>query len=400
MRGKSHLLEGRMPALRCLGGLPWGRLVLALAAVSLVGGLAAADEDVSVRWEAESEGGSGVTVRVEPQDGELEVVIEAERLSVYRVVDDRRSSMAMAGKVIANERGLRWSPRFPLREGAIYEAVYRCGGETDDREVVARFETSRVTREAPQLLRVSPSSEVVPENLLRVYLEFDQPMARGYANRQVSLIDDQGREVELPFLQLDEELWNAAGTRVTLLLDPGRVKRGLKPNEEEGRALEMGRRYRLRVSAEWPSATGVALGEVREQEWEVVAPDEASPDWNAWQFEVPPLGTRETLVVRFEAPLDRGLAERLIVVREVNEAGDAAGEPKAGKVGLSDGECEWRFEPSEPWGASVVRLEVAPELEDWAGNGFQRRFETDANAGEVMRRLPVLKRDLLLPLAW
>ena len=110
------------------------------------------------------------------------------------------------------------------------------------------------------------------------------------------------------------------------------------------------------------------------------------------------MGTREALVVRFEAPLDRGLAERLIAVREVNEAGDAAGEPKAGKIVLSEGECEWRFEPSEPWGASVVRLEVAPELEDWAGNGFQRRFETDANAGEVMRRLPVLKRDLLLPL--
>ena len=66
-------------------------------------------------------------------------------------------------------------------------------------------------------------------------------------------------EVEL-FLELEDELqWSL--TRLTLLLDPARVKRGLKPNLDEGRALEAGKRYQLVIDQQWPDATGRPLSE-------------------------------------------------------------------------------------------------------------------------------------------
>ena len=32
--------------------------------------------------------------------------------------------------------------------------------------------------------------------------------------------------IELPFLEIDEELWDPAMMRLTLFIDPGRIKRG------------------------------------------------------------------------------------------------------------------------------------------------------------------------------
>ena len=61
---------------------------------------------------------------------------------------------------------------------------------------------------------------------------FDAPMSRGEAYRHIHLVDAKtGREVEAPFLELGEELWDGDFRRFTLLCDPGRVKRGLKPRE-------------------------------------------------------------------------------------------------------------------------------------------------------------------------
>ena len=57
--------------------------------------------------------------------------------------------------------------------------------------------------------------------------------------------------MDAPFLELDEELWSPDGTRFTLVFDPGRIKRGLKPREEAGPILEAGKSY------QWSSiATG------------------------------------------------------------------------------------------------------------------------------------------------
>jgi hypothetical protein len=50
-------------------------------------------------------------------------------------------------------------------------------------------------------------------------------MSRGEAYRRVHLLDATGRPINLAFLEIEQELWDPEGRRLTLLFDPGRVKR-------------------------------------------------------------------------------------------------------------------------------------------------------------------------------
>ena len=74
-------------------------------------------------------------------------------------------------------------------------------------------------------------------------------MSRGKAYRRVHLLDADGKEVDRAFLELGEELSAPDGKRFTLLIDPGRIKRGLKPRKDLGPVLEQGRLTRSSLTA-------------------------------------------------------------------------------------------------------------------------------------------------------
>ena len=106
-------------------------------------------------------------------------------------------------------------------------------------------------------MKVYPSRDLLPENLLQFYIFFSAPMSRGEAYRRITLLDiATGKIVDAPFLELDEELWSPDGTRFTLVFDPGRIKRGLKPREEVGPVLEAGKSYSLVIDRQWLDALG------------------------------------------------------------------------------------------------------------------------------------------------
>ena len=71
---------------------------------------------------------------------------------------------------------------------------------------------------------VYPSSDVLPENLLRFYVHFSAPMQRGGVQGHIFLLDAEGQEVKGAFLNLATELWDSAMQRLTILLHPGRIK--------------------------------------------------------------------------------------------------------------------------------------------------------------------------------
>ena len=82
-------------------------------------------------------------------------------------------------------------------------------------------------------------------------------MSRGEAYRHLTLMDISTKKpVHAPFLELEEELWSPDGKRFTLLVDPGRIKRGLKPREMFGPVLEAGKSYELIVDREWTDVAG------------------------------------------------------------------------------------------------------------------------------------------------
>src|SRR5262249_16103659 len=152
--------------------------------------------------------------------------------------------------------------------------------------------------------------DTLPENQLKFYLHFSAPMGKGGSYSHIRLLDDKGRAVQAPFLELDEELWDAQQRRFTLFLDPGRIKRGLKPREEVGPVLEEGKSYTLVVDKSWNEAEGNVLRDSFRKKFTVGPPDNDPIDPDKWKFRSPSAVTpneREPLTVNFPKPLDHAL---------------------------------------------------------------------------------------------
>jgi hypothetical protein len=227
---------------------------------------------------------------------------------------------------------------------------------------------------------VYPSADVLPENLLKFYLHFSAPMSRGRIYDHIHLRDDAGKDVELPFLEIDEELWDPAMTRLTLFIDPGRIKRGVRPLEEVGPALQEGRRYSLVIDRAWKDATGSLLREAFQKTFKVGPPDRDPPDPTQWKIQSPKSETREPLAIAFPEPMDHALARRAIQVT------GESGESVPGKTVLDDQEHRWIFVPSGPWRRGSYNLVVQRTIEDLAGNNIGKPFEVDLFEG-VERQL-------------
>jgi hypothetical protein len=250
--------------------------------------------------------------------------------------------------------------------------------------------------DAPRVLGVFPTSGQVPSNLLRMYVEFSAPMEEGVVQQHVRLLDDAGHPVSGAFLQLDEELWDSARRRLTILFDPGRIKRGVRTNLEQGEPLVEGRRYRIAIEGGWRAASGEPLASGFQHAFAVHARDSLSPDLSRWTLSPLHLGESDALTVRFDEPLDHALALRMLTVV------DSADRPVAGVAAVSSADSVWSFTPASPWRSSVLSLLVDPALEDLAGNSIARPFDSDrlhggrsaeeaARLGSA-RRIPVVVR--------
>jgi len=324
---------------------------IALVAVAAVP-LACAGASPDLRFE-----GRGVRVRGPGvADGTLTVTLEG-------------SDVPLFGDLRVEKDGLSFEPRFPFQGGHEYVAVFRSptAGTMEKRYRLPAPPPSPPAR----ILGVFPSRDTLPENLLKFYLHFSAPMSRREAYQRVRLLDGSGKPVELPFLEIGEELWNREATRLTLLFDPGRIKRGLKPREDSGPALEEGKSYTLVVDAAWPDAQGRPLTGGLRKPFKVVAPDEKQPDLHAWKVTPPKAGSKEPLTVVFNEPLDEAMLHHSLTVV------DAAGSPVAGRVEIDQEETRWRLHPTSPWTPGSHKLVVDVVLEDLAGNSIERPFEVD-----------------------
>lgn len=293
-----------------------------------------------------------------------------------RVADAGKDVPNVAGSVSFVDGKLRFEPRYPFAKGVTYEAVVHRmlipGNGKNAEDVTEGFGFEEAIVVTPtKVAHVYPSAEKLPENLLKFYLHFSAPMSRGEAYRRIHLLDGDGKEVADPFLELGEELWDADMKRFTLLFDPGRIKRGLKPREEVGPVLEEGKRYTLVVDRDWLDASGHPLTAEVRKSFSALAPDEAPLDVDAWKIESPAAGTRDPLVVRFPEPLDHSLLTRVVKVV------DAADQEVAGEIEIADAEMVWRFTPEHAWEKGDYRVAAATTLEDLAGNSIGRAFDVD-----------------------
>jgi hypothetical protein len=291
-------------------------------------------------------------------------------------VDGKADVPPLLGEYRFADNVLSFKPRYPLQRGVRYRAAVE-GRQVpkDDNESYAAAEKTFLLPKPKTALtvveQVYPTRDRLPENLLRFYFHFSAPMSRGEVYKYIRLLDAAGKPVEGPFLTLEEELWDEAGKRFTLLIDPGRIKRGLKPREDVGPALEQGKTYTLEISRDWPDANGEPLKETYRKKFSVLAPDETQPDPKKWKVQPPAAGRAEALVVTFSKPLDHGMLQRVLWVE------DAAGQEVEGTIAVTDEETRWHFTPKGPWRDGMYKLVVDTALEDPAGNSIKRPFEVD-----------------------
>lgn len=293
------------------------------------------------------------------------------RFAIYVVLDAKRGDQPpLAGRYSLLPGAVRFTPRFPLQPGMRYRAVYR--QSPDEEPLTAEFSIPpRAAPPAPRVAAVYPSAATLPENQLKFYLHFSQPMSRGNAYEHLRLLDADGTVLDLPFLELGEELWNPAGDRLTLLLDPARVKQGLKPREESGPVLAAGKRYTLLVDRDWRDAAGQSLATEFRKTFRVVSADETCPAPETWRLVVPRARSQSPLVVHFGESLDHALLERMLWIT------DERGGPLNGEIKIGDGETSWSFRPDQPWQPGHYKLTADTLLEDLAGNNIARPFELD-----------------------
>lgn len=218
--------------------------------------------------------------------------------------------------------------------------------------------------EAPstKVSEVYPTGAALPENLLRFYIYFSAPMGQGDILPAVDLLDAQGQVVDGVFLSNRFDLWSADRTRLTLLLDPGRVKTGLNAHKAMGRALVAGETYELRISEAAQDSEGCPLAAFHKVRFKATEADLASPSPADWQLIRPGVGTRAPLAVGLDGAMDHlSLAYRLRVI-------GPDGAPVPGRIGLDAAESGWQFTPRAPWRAAAYQLSIDPMLEDLAGN--------------------------------
>ena len=283
---------------------------------------------------------------------------------------------AMLGAHRVGSRDIRFEPQFPLTPGVSYRVLFHPGqlpgGHGTGQPVTSVFKLPpRRTSPTTVVSRIYPGADVLPENLLKFYVHFSAPMSGGHIYDHIHLRNEAGKAVELPFLEIDEELWNPAMTRLTLFIDPGRIKRGVQPLEEIGPALEEGKRYTLVIDRDWQDADGLPLKESFRKAFRVGPPAREPIDAAKWKISRPKPGSLDALVVTFPAPMDHALAQRLIRVER------ASGEAVEGATVLGDHERWWTFTPLRPWEPGPHHLLVQTTVEDLAGNNIGKSFEVD-----------------------
>lgn len=223
---------------------------------------------------------------------------------------------------------------------------------------------------ALHVVSVFPSAESVPENLLRFHVFFNVSPAVDRVLEAVRLVDKLGANVSHPFLDLQGGMWDASGTRLTLLLHPGRLKSGLMARERLGSALSSGRDYRLEIDLAMLADDPKQRPSRHAKAFRVKQPLVDAVNPSAWKLHFPRSESRDPLQIDFGRSMDRmALESGLLMLKPDNTQADFS-------LTIARGEETAYLTPESVWQTVPYRLMVSPELEDVAGNRPSACFES------------------------
>ena len=270
-----------------------------------------------------------------------------------------------AGQLVREGDDSCFVPRFAFVEGTTYTVLVE--GVAVAVLVHPRHERAATT----EVLDIWPTAAEVPRNLLRLYVRFSDRMSEGYAAGHVRLVDDAGEVMVGALLPTEHELWDSDRCRLTVLLDPARIKRGLVAHRRNGYPLKVGVSFRVVIDEGFRDAGGIELRTGAERRFEVGGDERRRVDPDDWTLTVPSSDTPEPLDVVFDRSLDRGLLTRCLHVIGPD------GRRVEGTAAIGAEERSWRLTPDIAWARGSHQLVVDPVLEDLAGNSVGRVFDRD-----------------------
>lgn len=316
--------------------------------------------------------GMGDKVHIEQVDYEYERAVsvtftsemDVERI---RVFVGEESQTSVIGVIVSLKEAHNFTPVVPFTPGQTYTLRKK------NTEVLATFTIpERVGTEAVELLAIHPKLDTVPENLLKMYFEFAQPMQEvGNALDFITVTNETDSLETQPFLRLESELWNRERTLLTLWLDPGRIKTNLIPNREKGLPLTVGKRYVVAVDSSWNSREGIPLEKKYIKIIAVGPRDDVKPDINSWKVKLQDAAVGKKLHIDFGEPMDAFLSKETIRVYDANAA-EVKGEFKLKNNGSS-----LVFTPLKDFVTGNYEISIQSRLEDLAGNNLNHLFDTN-----------------------
>lgn len=305
-------------------------------------------------------------VKVSYSDNSKAIMVAFDSVAMHNELEIRLqgSSMAILGSFSTAGSQQLFTPLVPFTPQKRYH-VYHNGN------VKGTFIISSLEGSAPWLLNSYPTIATVPENLLKVYFQFSEPMQQvGNTLDFIKVVDrTANKEVDL-FLELQNELWNHDSTILTLWLDPGRIKTGLIPNKEKGLPLMAGHVYEISIDSSWRSALGIGLEQSYKKVFTVIGRDNVKPSLSAWVLSKPRKNFKDKLTIQFNEPLDAILIQKTIHLY-LND------QRVPGKILVLKDEKTIQFDPVKVWKEGEYILKVDAVLEDLAGNNLNHPFDRD-----------------------
>ena len=195
----------------------------------------------------------------------------------------------------------------------------------------------------PIIVTVYPTTDSIPVNILRFYIQFSAPMQEMDILSHIKLRNKEGKNITGVFFENQYELWNEDRTKVTLIVDPGRVKLGLLANNKMGRAFDVGKKYTLTIDSLLLDFNDQQLKENFTKTFIAVQEDTLPPDTKLWQLTVPKVNTQDVITIDFKDKIDHISAQTL--------------------------------KPVKNWKKGSYQILVHPSLEDIAANSVNQVFD-------------------------
>ncbi len=273
---------------------------------------------------------------------------------------------AVLGDFSLDKGAHTFTPIIPFSGGQEYQLNHL------DKTMASFIAENNTITEIPELAAIYPTTDTVPENMLKMYFVFSKPMQEVGKSLDFIKVFNKitNKEVEV-FLELETELWNREHTILTLWLDPGRIKTDLIPNKEKGLPILESNEYIITIDNNWKDAGGNTLKQEYSKNLYVIKRDAKNPSVNDWEITIPKKETTNPLIIDFKESLDAILAQETIQIY------NAENELVLGELRLKNNEQILEFESIGNWHKGNYFIIVESRLEDLAGNNLNHLFDVD-----------------------